>query len=95
MGGNCNPENINRVIFKLSARERDPGKWAQKKIAFLAGTSRKKSLATSQDKRKSRTAKLAVERRCHFDPPRTGSNDAVFRAARTAGLCPGSGAANA
>jgi hypothetical protein len=54
--------NINRVNFKLSARERDPVKWAQKKIAFLAGTGRKNSLATSKYKRKSRTAKKGTKK---------------------------------
>ena len=64
---NAKFRNVGRVNFRPSARERDPVKLTQKKIAYLAGIDKNNPEVTKKYKREVRTAikgikKLAFKR---------------------------------
>lgn len=59
---NAKFRDVGRVNFKTSARERNPVKLTQKKIAFLTGTDKNNSEVSKKYKREVRTAVRGIKK---------------------------------
>jgi hypothetical protein len=87
---NAKFRNIGRINLRFSARERNPGKFTRKKIAYLVGTNKNNITVTKKYVREIRTVMKGIKKLVFKQHGRESTQLFTKAGPRTAGLEPAS-----